>query len=77
MDFSISPKMQEILARVREFVEKELYPLEPEARDRGFKAVVPQLRKNGRSWFANSACGAPKSPASTAAWGCRCWSMGW
>ena len=31
MDFSISPKMQEILAQVREFVEKELYPLEPEA----------------------------------------------
>jgi len=45
MDFGISPKMQEILARVREFVETELYPLEPEARDRGFKAVVPQLRE--------------------------------
>ncbi len=45
MDFGISPKMQDILARVREFVEKELYPLEPEARDRGFKAMVPQLRE--------------------------------
>lgn len=45
MDFSISPKMQDILARVREFVEKELYPLEPESRERGFKAVVPQLRE--------------------------------
>ena len=30
---------------MREFVEKELYPLEPEARDHGFKAVVPQLRE--------------------------------
>ncbi|HEY4310780.1 MAG TPA: acyl-CoA dehydrogenase family protein [Pirellulales bacterium] len=45
MDFSISPRMQEILAQVREFVEKELYPLEPEARERGFKAMVPQLRE--------------------------------
>ncbi|HVU90278.1 MAG TPA: acyl-CoA dehydrogenase family protein [Pirellulales bacterium] len=45
MDFSVSPKMQEILARMREFVEKELYPLEPHARDRGFKATVPQLRE--------------------------------
>ena len=48
MDFAISPKMQEILARMRQFVEQELYPLEPEARLRGFKAMVPQLREKRR-----------------------------
>lgn len=44
MDFGISPKMQEILARMRQFMEQEVYPLEPEASARGFKAMVPQLR---------------------------------
>ncbi|HEY1599313.1 MAG TPA: acyl-CoA dehydrogenase family protein [Pirellulales bacterium] len=45
MDFSTSPKMQDILARMRAFVEEELYPLEPEAREHGFKALVPKLRE--------------------------------
>jgi acyl-CoA dehydrogenase len=45
MDFSTSPKMQDILARMRTFVEEELYPLEPEAREHGFKALVPKLRE--------------------------------
>jgi alkylation response protein AidB-like acyl-CoA dehydrogenase len=48
MDFAISPNTQEILARMRQFVEQELYPLEPEARARGFKAMVPQLRAKRR-----------------------------
>jgi alkylation response protein AidB-like acyl-CoA dehydrogenase len=30
---------------MRAFVEEELYPLEPEAREHGFKALVPKLRE--------------------------------
>ncbi|HEY2841362.1 MAG TPA: acyl-CoA dehydrogenase family protein [Pirellulales bacterium] len=45
MDFGVSPKMQDILARMREFMEQEVYPLEPEAQARGFKAIVPKLRE--------------------------------
>lgn len=45
MDFGISPKMQDVLARMREFMQNEVYPLEPEAQAHGFKAIVPKLRE--------------------------------
>jgi len=45
MDFGISPKMQDVLAKMREFVQNEVYPLEPEAQAHGFKAIVPKLRE--------------------------------
>jgi acyl-CoA dehydrogenase len=44
MDFSISPKMQDLLGRIQAFMEHEIYPLERTAWDRGFKAVVPELK---------------------------------
>ena len=37
--------MQDVLARMRAFVEQELYPLEPAVGQRGFKAMLPELRK--------------------------------
>ncbi len=44
MDFSISPKMQDLLGRIGAFMEQEVYPLERAAWDRGFKALVPELK---------------------------------
>ncbi|HOT51157.1 MAG TPA: acyl-CoA dehydrogenase family protein, partial [Candidatus Hydrogenedentes bacterium] len=48
MDFSISSELQDLLDRVRGFVETELYPLEPEFLEKGFRAVEPVLREKRR-----------------------------
>lgn len=45
MDFSISPRMQEILGRMREFVEQELYPLEPTVAEQGFDGAQKLLQE--------------------------------
>ena len=68
MDFSISPKMQEILAQMREFVEQELYPLEARGAEHGFKAMVPQLREK-RAKVRKLGLWCPQIPRDTAAWG--------
>lgn len=43
MDFSVSPHMQDLLGRMRQFVDEELIPLEGQVRDRGFRALLPTL----------------------------------
>lgn len=43
MDFSVSPHMQDLLGRMRQFVDEELIPLESQVRDRGFRALLPTL----------------------------------
>lgn len=45
MDFSESPKVREIRGLVREFMQKEVYPLEPLLRGMGFVAMLPTLKK--------------------------------
>ncbi|HET6459316.1 MAG TPA: acyl-CoA dehydrogenase family protein [Syntrophales bacterium] len=45
MDFSESPKVKEICGLVREFMQKEVYPLEPLLRGQGFVAMLPTLKK--------------------------------
>ena len=45
MDFAISDKMQDLLRRVRTFVEEELYPLEPEFLLKGFGPLEEQLEE--------------------------------
>ena len=45
MDFSESPKVQTIRGVVREFMEKEVFPLEPALARDGFKALLPVLAK--------------------------------
>jgi alkylation response protein AidB-like acyl-CoA dehydrogenase len=45
MDFSISEKMQTMLATIRDFMKREVYPLEGELRSKPFSALVPELRK--------------------------------
>jgi alkylation response protein AidB-like acyl-CoA dehydrogenase len=44
MDFSESPRVSNIRAIVREFMQKEVFPLEPLLRRNGFKASLPELR---------------------------------
>ena len=48
MDFSVSEKMQDILAKVREFIEKEAYPLETLFADREFEDMLPELEERRR-----------------------------
>ena len=43
MDFSESERVQGIRGIVRDFMKKEVYPLEPAYRARGFAAVLPEL----------------------------------
>jgi alkylation response protein AidB-like acyl-CoA dehydrogenase len=45
MDFSLSPQMQELLPQVREFVDKNVIPLEPSVKKKGFRASLPELHK--------------------------------
>ncbi|MCE5283504.1 MAG: acyl-CoA dehydrogenase family protein [Deltaproteobacteria bacterium] len=45
MDFTLSDKMQAIIGMMREFVDKELIPLEPEFLDRDFGEMVPFLEE--------------------------------
>ena len=45
MDFSIPEKVETILAMARDFVSKEILPLEPALRHKSFKELVPQLHE--------------------------------
>ena len=45
MDFSDPPKVKTIRGILREFMEKEVYPLEPRLRREGFKVLVPVLEE--------------------------------
>ncbi len=44
MDFSIPDKMQTVLATIRDFMEREVYPLETAGGD-SFRALLPELRE--------------------------------
>ena len=45
MDFSLSEKVETAVKMAREFVEKELYPLEPSFGYKSFKEMLPQLKQ--------------------------------
>ncbi len=45
MDFSESPNVKTIRGIVRTFMEREVYPLEPVLREKGFAALLPVLRE--------------------------------
>ena len=61
MDFSIPPATETLLARVREFMEAEVYPLEQEARGQGFRALLPQLEET-RQRVRETGLWAPQAP---------------
>jgi len=48
MDFTVSEKMQTILEMIKEFVDKELYPLEPEFLRKNFSELEPVLEEKRR-----------------------------
>ncbi|MCA9230378.1 MAG: acyl-CoA dehydrogenase family protein [Planctomycetales bacterium] len=45
MDFSVSPETQKLLARVREFVSQELYPIEAIDQGKSFRELIPLLHE--------------------------------
>jgi acyl-CoA dehydrogenase len=45
MDFSESPRVATVRATVREFIEKEVLPLEPEMAKKGFVGLLPVLKE--------------------------------
>jgi alkylation response protein AidB-like acyl-CoA dehydrogenase len=45
MDFSVTERVASFRGVVREFMKKEVHPLEPAFRTQGFAAVLPQLRR--------------------------------
>jgi len=48
MDFAISEKMQVIIGMMKEFIEKELIPLEPEFLRKEFRDLLPELEEKRR-----------------------------
>ena len=48
MDFAITEKMQVIIGMMKEFVEKELIPLEPEFLRKEFRDLLPELEEKRR-----------------------------
>jgi alkylation response protein AidB-like acyl-CoA dehydrogenase len=61
MDFSIPPATETLLARIREFMEAEVYPFEQEARGQGFRALLPRLEKT-RQKVREAGLWAPQVP---------------
>jgi len=45
MDFSESDRVRDLRQMVREFMKREIYPLEPKFRKDGFAAVLPELKQ--------------------------------
>ena len=43
MDFSIPPETRDLVARIRDFVETEVYPLEESWQKVAFRELIPQL----------------------------------
>ncbi len=48
MDFSIPPKVQDLLSTIRGFMEAEVYPLEHQMAARSFRELVPELEARRR-----------------------------
>ncbi len=45
MDFTVSERLQTILGMMKEFVDRELIPMETEFATRGFKAMLPEIEE--------------------------------
>jgi alkylation response protein AidB-like acyl-CoA dehydrogenase len=61
MDFSVSEKLQKLLAKIRQFMEKEIYPLEAAGAE-NFAAALPELRAK-RALVKEMGLWAPQIPA--------------
>lgn len=62
MDFTVSDKMQAIVGMMREFVDRELIPLEPEFLGRDFRSMIPiieekrEMVRRMELWAPNHPC---------------------
>jgi acyl-CoA dehydrogenase len=61
MDFSVSDKMQAIVKMMREFVDKELIPLEPEFLGKEFRTMLPVIEEK-RNMVRQMELWAPNHP---------------
>jgi alkylation response protein AidB-like acyl-CoA dehydrogenase len=61
VDFSISDKMQMLLARIRQFMEQEVYPLEAAMASRSFREMLPELQQK-RALVQQMGLWAPQIP---------------
>jgi alkylation response protein AidB-like acyl-CoA dehydrogenase len=61
MDFAITPKMQKLLADIQTILEKEIYPLEREVGENGYRATLPKL-KAARQKVKDAGLWAPQIP---------------
>src|SRR6516225_5217374 len=61
MDFSVSEKLQKLLAKIRQVMEKEIYPLEAAGAE-NFAAALPELRAK-RALVKEMGLWAPQIPA--------------
>ena len=61
MDFSISPIIETLLAKMREFMDQEVYPLEEETRGKGFRELIPRLEET-RQRVREAGLWAPQVP---------------
>ena len=77
MDFSIPERMQDILAAIRELMEREVYPLEPALLSKPFSELVPDLRAIRQKVKAAGPLGAADSPSRTAGWASTAWNTPW
>lgn len=62
MDFTVSEKLKVILEMIKEFVDKEIIPMEPEFATKGFQAVLPEIEKK-RDMVRRMELWAPLHPA--------------
>src|SRR5262245_19786863 len=62
MDFSISPKMAEILGKIRQFVASEIQPLEPQMQTKTFRELLPAINEK-REKVRQMGLWAPQIPA--------------
>ncbi len=62
MDFSIPQATETLLARIRRFMEREVYPLEAETRGKRFRALLPRLEEVRRK-VRETGLWAPQVPA--------------
>ncbi len=61
MDFTVSEKMQAVVGMMREFVEKELIPLEPEFLGNDFRTMLPMIEEK-RAMVRQMELWAPNHP---------------
>ena len=75
MDFTLSPDIEDLRLRVRDFIEKEVLPLEADPVNFSEHENIPG--RPARSWCAprrkRPACGRRSRRRNMAAWNCRWW----